>query len=118
MDATVEQPAMANPATSSLLVEVARFAQVLRARLGTLAVCVLLGAAAGIGVFMFATRVYESSAEILVLQTGGAVLDSKQGSQRNVQDDLPTYQKVLTSTKPNRNRPNHSRHSRQNLQEG
>ena len=98
MDAPAAGPGFPAAGTTSLLVELARFAQVVRTRLGTLAVCLCLGGAVGVAVFVLAKRVYESSAEILVLQTGGTMLDSKSGGQqRSIQDFLPTYQKVLVS---------------------
>ena len=43
-----------------------------------------------------ATKKYESSAEILVLQTEGNVLDNKGNSeQRQIMDVMPNYQKIL-----------------------
>ena len=51
----------------------------------------------GITYFVLAPRLYESSAELLILHTGEGNMDETQQSQRTLQDHLPTYTKVLSS---------------------
>ena len=80
------------------LVEAARFLQVVRHRIGLLIICVVAGGSLGAAWFTTTPPKYESSAEILVLKTEGNVLDSKSTSeQRTILDEMPTYQKILTS---------------------
>ena len=96
-----------NPSPSSMptsahgngpLVELARFLQVVRHRVGLLVACVVAGGLLGSAWFTTATPKYESSAEILVLKTEGNVLEGKNsGEQRTIMDVMPTYQKILTS---------------------
>ena len=60
--------------------------------------CVMLTSTLGGLFYTFADRVYQSSAELLVLKVGGSVLE--QGSDSNqsrLNDYIPTYKKVLTS---------------------
>ena len=87
-----------NARTSSPLVEVARFLQVVRHRVVLLFFCIFVGGALGGLQYSTATRKYDSSAEILILKTEGSVLEGKNNSeQRAIQDLMPTHQKILTS---------------------
>ena len=87
-----------NARTSSPLVEVARFLQVVRHRIVLLFFCIFVGGTLGSFQYYTATRKYDSSAEILILKTEGSVLEGKSNSeQRAIQDLMPTHQKILTS---------------------
>ena len=61
--------------------------------LGWVSVCVALG----LTYYVMAPRMYESSAELLILHTGEGNVDATQQSQKMLQEHLPTYTKVLAS---------------------
>ena len=84
--------------TNTPLVEIARFLQVVGHRIGLLTAFIVAGGIVGGIWYATATKKYESSAEILVLQTEGNVLDNKGNSeQRQIMDVMPNYQKILVS---------------------
>ena len=96
LDNTISTPD--NARTTSPLVEVARFLQVVRHRIVLLFFCIFVGGTLGSFQYYTATRKYDSSAEILILKTEGSVLEGKNNSeQRAIQDVMPTHQRILTS---------------------
>ena len=82
------------------LAEVIRFLQVVRHRMRLLTLCVVAGGILGVTWYLVSPPKYESSAEILVLKTEGGAMDggnANANNSRNIQDVMPTYQKILTS---------------------
>jgi capsular exopolysaccharide synthesis family protein len=82
----------------------AAFMRFLRAawmRKGIIAACVLVCCAVGGFRYSTAIRLYESTAQILVINTGSEVLRSADGSMnpRNVQSHLPTHVRIVASDK-------------------
>jgi polysaccharide biosynthesis transport protein len=74
-----------------------RFLKTARARKKTVllffAVCSFLG----IAKYVTSTRMYESHAEVLVLEQGGSVLDKDRGGGRSLTDQMPNFERVFTS---------------------
>jgi capsular exopolysaccharide synthesis family protein len=74
-----------------------RFLKTARARKKTVllffAVCSFLG----IVKYVTSTRLYESHAEVLVLEQGGSVLDKDRGGGRSLTDQMPNFERVFTS---------------------
>jgi polysaccharide biosynthesis transport protein len=77
MDPTVTPPPTAAGPSSHALTELMRFVQVVRHRKMVLALAILIACGLGAAYYVTAERIYQSSAEVLVLQTGGNLLDRK-----------------------------------------
>lgn len=56
-------------------------------------VCLALGAAK----YVTSTRLYQSQAEVLVLEQGGSVLEKDRGQSRLLTDQMPNFERVFTS---------------------
>lgn len=80
------------------LTEVFRFLQVVKLRRNVLLVCLAAAGVLGAIYYLTTPKIYESAAEVLVLQIGSEGLKNQgNSSQRGIQDYMPTYQKILTS---------------------
>ncbi len=74
-----------------------RFLKTARARKKTVlfffGICCFLG----IAKYVTSTRMFESHAEVLVLEQGGSVLDKDRGGGRALTDQMPNFERVFTS---------------------
>ncbi|QDU40080.1 Tyrosine-protein kinase YwqD [Maioricimonas rarisocia] len=76
---------------------VVRFGRVVRNRLHiVLGILVSVSILGGIS-YVLSPPVYESAAELLVLQTGSSVLDSERNPQGTLSDQMPNFERVLRS---------------------
>ncbi len=86
------------PAQSgSVIADLVRFCRIVAARKKILILSLLVAGLVGGVYYVLAQRSYESRAEVLVLQTGGNVMDANSSNQRSVLEQIPTYEKVLSS---------------------
>ncbi len=90
-------PSAAPTPHSSAVAELMRFLQIVWLKKLLLAFCIAVAGGLGFLFYTTATRKYESSADVLVLQTGGLSMEKSDRSMQSVQSQLPTYQKVLVS---------------------
>ena len=82
--------------TMDVLAGAARFARSLQARKGVLIFFLALAGVIGAAYYVTADRVYESQAEITVLQTGGSMLDPNSGEPRSLEGIMPTYERNVS----------------------
>lgn len=82
--------------TMDVLAGAARFVRSLRARKGVLLTFLVLAGILGAFYFVTAVRIYESQAEIMVLQTGGSLLDPNTGQPRSLEGIMPTYERSVS----------------------
>ena len=73
-----------------------RFMRTVRMRKGVMILCLFLSCSLGALYFTTATRMYESKADLLVLQLGPGVMDDNQHAGSPTRH-MPTFQKVMTS---------------------
>jgi polysaccharide biosynthesis transport protein len=74
-----------------------RFAKTARARKKTVLFFFGICSFLGIVKYVTSTRLYESHAEVLVLEQGGSVLEKDRGSGRSLADQMPNFERVFTS---------------------
>ncbi|GIX03924.1 MAG: chain-length determining protein [Planctomycetaceae bacterium] len=77
--------------------EMLRFLQVVRLYKWTMLGCLMIACGAATAHYIMAPRYYESYAEVLVLQTGGNILDQREANTKAIQDQMPTYQRLMLS---------------------
>lgn len=82
--------------TMDVLAGATRFSRSLRARKGVLATFLFIAGVLGAAYFVTADRVYESEAEIMVLQTGGSLLDPNTGRPQSLEGIMPTYERSVS----------------------
>ena len=82
--------------TMDVLAGAARFARSLQARKGVLLFFLALAGVIGAVYYVTADRVYESQAEITVLQTGGSLFDPHTGQPRSLEGIMPTYERNVS----------------------
>ncbi len=76
-----------------------RFLKSVRARMPVMAAFVILSALAAIVYYVMAPRVYESHAELMVLQTGNKAFDAESGQSQSLSDVMPTIERVMSRDK-------------------
>ena len=79
--------------TMDVLAGLTRLARSLQARKGVLFFCLGLAAVLGGVYYVTADRVYESQAEITVLQTGDSLFDQNSGQAQSMEGIMPTYER-------------------------
>jgi polysaccharide biosynthesis transport protein len=82
--------------TMDVLAGASRFARSLRARKGVLLSFLLVAGILGAAYYVTADRVYQSEAEIMVLQTGGSLLDPNTGQPQSLEGIMPTYERSVS----------------------
>jgi polysaccharide biosynthesis transport protein len=92
------QMIQAEGAQTTALVSLVRFLQVVRLRKGVMLFTLLVSGVIGALHYSTATRMYESSAEVLVLQKNSDAFDrGRKDSDRAIQDMLATYRRLIAS---------------------
>ncbi|MBX3444499.1 MAG: polysaccharide biosynthesis tyrosine autokinase [Planctomyces sp.] len=74
-----------------------RFLKTARARKNTLLLCFFAFLCLGGVRYATSTRLFESHAEVLVLEQGGSVLEKDRGQGSTLTDQMPNFERVFTS---------------------
>ncbi|QDT56144.1 Tyrosine-protein kinase YwqD [Caulifigura coniformis] len=82
---------------ADLVAWMVRFLKTARARKKTVLLFFTVCSILGVVKYVTSTRLFESHAEVLVLEQGGSVLDKDRGGGRSLTDQMPNFERVFTS---------------------